>query len=194
MERSGIYLGSSSHKDGGRTSTTRWLNESEFVSEPMRRLRKRMLDFVMSYPHDGQITISSHKSLQVVRYTYGEQFLNHVDYHDSNGYRRSATLILYLNDVDGGGHTIFPFMVKRGDGMARYDPKKRAIFYDPKQDPLSILNNCDTQGCSLGERHLNDRMRYCCCTERLSFKPTQGTAILFYPQMPNGTGDNRIAH
>jgi prolyl 4-hydroxylase len=72
----------------------------------------RRLAALMNFPIDHG------EDLQILHYGVGAEYQPHFDYfpadqkgsavHTSRGGQRVATLIVYLNDVEGGGETIFP--------------------------------------------------------------------------------------
>ncbi|WP_071395252.1 2OG-Fe(II) oxygenase [Bacillus tuaregi] len=69
------------------------------------------------------------ESLQVLHYNQGEEYKSHYDYFPDSkvdaakGGQRIATLLMYLNDVEAGGETVFP---KLGLSLS---PKKGAAVY-----------------------------------------------------------------
>jgi 2OG-Fe(II) oxygenase superfamily. len=95
-----------------------------------------------------QLSEEHGEGLQVMRYGVGGEYLPHFDYfapdqkgsapHIASGGQRVSTLIMYLDDVDAGGETIFP----RIDFS--YVPRKGQALYfeyaaaDGTLDPLSL--------------------------------------------------------
>jgi prolyl 4-hydroxylase len=83
------------------------LKENEFIQQIDERLAQ-----LMRYP------IENGEGLQILNYQVGGEYRPHFDYfpeqmngsavHLKNGGQRVATLILYLNQVEAGGETIFP--------------------------------------------------------------------------------------
>ncbi|PMS37263.1 prolyl 4-hydroxylase [Trinickia symbiotica] len=81
--------------------------EDAFIS----RIEQRFAS-LMNWP------VENGEGLQVLRYGIGDEYRPHFDYfppgqagsnvHLAHGGQRVATLIVYLNDVEAGGETIFP--------------------------------------------------------------------------------------
>jgi prolyl 4-hydroxylase len=81
--------------------------EDEFIASLERRFAS-----LMNWP------VENGEGLQVLRYGVGAEYRPHFDYfppkqsgsavHLNHGGQRVATLIVYLNDVEAGGETIFP--------------------------------------------------------------------------------------
>jgi len=92
-----------------RTSEGCWFRRCEdaFIERLDRRIAA-----LMNWPIDHG------EGLQILHYAAGGEYRPHFDYfppgqrgsaiHTSRGGQRIATLIVYLNDVAGGGETIFP--------------------------------------------------------------------------------------
>lgn len=95
-----------------------------------------------------QVPVEYGEALQVLNYGVGAEFVPHHDYfekqfpghhvHLEQQGQRLATLIMYLNNVEDGGETIFPeakVVVKPIKGNA-------VLFYnctpDGKEDPLTL--------------------------------------------------------
>jgi prolyl 4-hydroxylase len=92
--------------------------------------------------------IENGEGLQVLHYNTGGEYRPHFDYfpptqsgsdvHIARGGQRVATLIVYLNDVDAGGETIFPevglsITARRGGAVYfRYMNTQRQL------DPLTL--------------------------------------------------------
>ncbi|HEY4296666.1 MAG TPA: 2OG-Fe(II) oxygenase [Paraburkholderia sp.] len=92
-----------------RTSHGTWFHRGE--DELIVRLERRFADLMNCPVENGE-------GLQVVHYAAGAEYRPHFDYfppsqsvgdiHLKRGGQRVATLIVYLNDVQAGGETIFP--------------------------------------------------------------------------------------
>lgn len=105
----------------GRTSkgTYYQVNQNEFIA----KLEKRFSD-ITSHP------VGNGEGLQVLNYKIGEEYKAHFDYFppdqvDSNsGGQRIATLLIYLNDVEAGGETVFPKL-----GLSVVPKKGSAVYF-----------------------------------------------------------------
>jgi prolyl 4-hydroxylase len=96
-----------SHAD--RTSEGTYFRRGE--NELIARIERRIAELA-DYP------VERGEPLQVMRYRPGAEYKPHYDYFDPaepgsanvlrNGGQRMATLVMYLNDVEAGGSTIFP--------------------------------------------------------------------------------------
>jgi len=83
------------------------LGEDEFISRIDRRLSQ-----LANWPLDHA------EGIQIINYRLGGEYRPHFDFfppdeagskvHTARGGQRIATIIMYLNDVDEGGETIFP--------------------------------------------------------------------------------------
>lgn len=98
--------------------------------------------------HLTMMPIEYGETIQVLCYGPGQEFEPHHDYFDndsvggrealSNGGQRMATLIMYLNNVDEGGETVFTEI------DVKITPKKgnAVLFYnclpDGREDPLTM--------------------------------------------------------
>ncbi|KAF1009378.1 MAG: hypothetical protein GAK28_00015 [Luteibacter sp.] len=106
-----------------RTSDGAYFQRGE--NELVARLDAR-ISRIMRWPEERG------EGLQVMRYGVGGEYQPHFDYFDPNeaggiacmreGGQRVATLIMYLNDVEGGGETIFPrvdfsYVPRKGQGL-----------------------------------------------------------------------------
>jgi prolyl 4-hydroxylase len=105
-----------------RTSQGTWFRrqENEFIA----RIEHRIALLTGSKVSNGE-------GLQILHYGIGGRYDPHYDYfsesvggkvHQENGGQRVATFIMYLNDVDAGGETIFPhlrlkFAPRRGNAL-----------------------------------------------------------------------------
>ncbi|MFC7421960.1 2OG-Fe(II) oxygenase [Iodobacter arcticus] len=113
------------------------VNENEFIA----RLDRRIAD-VMHWP------IENGEGLQILNYKIGGEYKPHFDYfpvadqgsqvHLKNGGQRVSTLVMYLNNVDEGGETIFPEL-----GLAVAPKKGSAVYFEycnsqSQTDPLTL--------------------------------------------------------
>jgi prolyl 4-hydroxylase len=107
-----------------RTSMGTYFNKHEtaFITELDNRLANLM-----------QCTLEQQEPMQILNYKTGGEYKPHYDFfpeeesggrvHLARGGQRTATLIMYLNDVEAGGETIFPnvgFKVHPKKGSAVY--------------------------------------------------------------------------
>jgi prolyl 4-hydroxylase len=92
-----------------RTSYGTYFDRGE--NDLIRRLEKRIADLVQ-YP------VENGEPIQILHYEPGGEYKPHYDYFDprqpgneqvlTQGGQRIATLVMYLNDVEAGGSTVFP--------------------------------------------------------------------------------------
>lgn len=101
MQRSKI--GSTHDVNDLRTSSSMFFEESE--NELIAKVEKRVSS-IMNIP------IEHAEGLQILRYTPGQEYKAHYDYFSSTSTtaknNRISTLVMYLNDVEEGGETLFP--------------------------------------------------------------------------------------
>ena len=104
----------------GRTSSGTYYQIQE--NPLIAKLEKRIAEIT-------KIPVENGEGLQVLHYKIGEEYKAHFDYFPQSkidskkGGQRVATLLLYLNDVEAGGETIFP---KIGLSIS---PKKGTALY-----------------------------------------------------------------
>jgi len=92
-----------------RTSYGTYFNRGE--NELIRRIESRIAELV-------QFPLEHGEPIQILHYERGGEYKPHFDYFDpkqpgneqvlTQGGQRIATLIMYLNDVEAGGSTVFP--------------------------------------------------------------------------------------
>lgn len=99
-----------------RTSSGVFCEQTETIT----RIEKRISQ-IMNIP------IEHGDGLQVLRYTPGQEYMPHFDFFAETSRastnNRISTLVMYLNDVEEGGETVFPmlhFSVSPVKGMAVY--------------------------------------------------------------------------
>ena len=94
------------------------------------------------------VPVEHGESLQIMRYGVGAEYQPHQDFfsadingeavHFQNGGNRVATLVMYLNDVESGGSTIFPHA-----GLEVFPQKGSAVYFaytdeDGRNDELAF--------------------------------------------------------
>ncbi len=104
------------------------VNETAFIAKLDARIAA-----VMHWP------IENGEGLQILNYKVGGEYKPHFDYfpannpgsaiHIAKGGQRVSTMIIYLNDVEGGGETIFPPL-----GLAITPKKGAAIYFEYVDD------------------------------------------------------------
>lgn len=123
---------SNSVESPDRTSETCFLNDDlPIVNKIKARINKY-----------SKMPIENIESLQVLRYTPGQQYKPHYDYFitdDQTAPQRVETFLIYLNDVEAGGETEFPELgikIKPQTGLALFWENGRQVgdlvIPDPK--------------------------------------------------------------
>jgi len=122
-----------------RTSAGTYFQRDE--NELIGRIERRLAELTSCPLENGE-------PIQVLHYTPGAQYKPHYDYfepsHEGNaqilsrGGQRIATLVMYLNDVEAGGSTVFPEI-----GLDVLPRRGNAVFFayaDPegRLDPRSL--------------------------------------------------------
>jgi len=123
---------------------------------------------------------SHNEPVQVLRYNEGKYYHGHMDWSELELYPdqteqwlrthfghndRMATVFWYLNDVNDGGHTMFP---KHGQPICpKYEQRNCKGAFDP-----------DMTSCNGG----------------LKVVPKEGAVILWYNYHPSGRGDRNALH
>jgi prolyl 4-hydroxylase len=150
----------SAHVSAVRSSRHTWLNTTDLV------LERRVLDLVR-VPLNEQLD----EPFQIVHYNISGFYHGHHDYavpdefpdntYLKAGGNRFLTVLCYLNDVEEGGETVFPFVDTEGRPFQR------------RGDP----------------NHLRESALPCQCANCLKVKPRKGSAILFYNLAEKGHMD-----
>lgn len=111
--------------------------ETGFISQLENRIA-----VVMNCPAENG------EGLQILNYQVGAEYKPHFDYfppgdpgsavHLAKGGQRVSTLVIYLNDVEGGGETMFPDV-----GLSVTPKKGSAVYFEycnslGQTDPLSL--------------------------------------------------------
>lgn len=134
-----------------RSSSNTWLERSAAVNHLTDRLYRRaahvlqidesLLQSALPLDEDGNEPTYAHyhslaESLQIVRYTEGEEYTAHHDFvYPPIRHRyqptRFATLLFYLNDNFEGGNTVFPRAVnaQRHEGITVYPKQGKAVLF-----------------------------------------------------------------
>ncbi|MDR0182578.1 2OG-Fe(II) oxygenase [Lysobacter arvi] len=96
------------------------------------------------------VPVAHGEGLQVLHYRVGGEYRPHHDYfppdargsarHMREGGQRTASLILYLNDVEAGGETIFPLC------QAAFVPRRGRALYFAYCDPTGRLDPASLHG------------------------------------------------
>ncbi len=111
-------VGASREVNDIRTSSGTFLEEDE---HPLIITIEKRISTIMNIP------IEHGEGLHILRYTPGQEYKTHFDYFSANSKaasnNRISTLVMYLNDVEEGGETVFPKLnlsVHPKKGMAVY--------------------------------------------------------------------------
>jgi prolyl 4-hydroxylase len=111
------------HADRTSSGTFFALNETPFIAKLDQRIAQLM-----------QMPVVNGEGLQILNYQIGGEYKPHYDYflpdrpgsakHIAIGGQRAATLIIYLNEVEAGGATIFPEL-----GLAITPMQGSAVYF-----------------------------------------------------------------
>lgn len=121
----------------GRTGTVCWVKHDQ--TPIVRGLVERVGDLV-------GISVRHAESLQVVHYAETQQYRPHYDGWDldtergrqrtARGGQRLVTALIYLNDVEGGGGTVFPEL----DREIEARPGRMVVFHNVADPTLADLS------------------------------------------------------
>ncbi|KAK2509611.1 hypothetical protein MC885_002711 [Smutsia gigantea] len=149
-----------------RNSQHAWLYQGDGAHHAMRAIRQRVLRLTGLSPEIVELS----EPLQVVRYGEGGHYHAHVDSgpvypetvcsHTKLVANDYMTVLFYLNNVTGGGETVFPVADNR------------------TYDETSLIQD---------DIDLRDTRRHC-DKGNLRVKPRQGTAVFWYNYLPDGQG------
>lgn len=111
LERSSVVNSETGAYDVHPHRTSAGTHFARGENELIRRIEARIADLV-------QIPVERGEPLQILHYQPGGEYRPHFDYFDpaqpgnevvlKHGGQRIATLVMYLNDVEAGGSTVFP--------------------------------------------------------------------------------------
>ncbi|PKK26451.1 WD repeat-containing protein 6 [Columba livia] len=171
------YMGSQKVKmsDLVRNSQHTWLYQGEGAHQVMRAIRQRVMRLTRLPPE----IVEHSEPLQVVRYDQGGHYHAHMDSgpvfpetacshtklvaNESAPFETSCryvTVLFYLNNVTGGGETVFPIADNR------------------TYEEMSLIQN---------DVDLRDTRKNC-DKGNLRVKPQQGTAVFWYNYLSDGEG------
>lgn len=114
LERSKI--GQARETNEMRTSSGMFFEENE--NTLIHRMERR-LSVIMNVPFEHA------EGLQVLRYQPGQEYKPHHDYFKQSDNNRISTIVLYLNDVEEGGETLFPHL-----GLSVTPKKGMAVYFE----------------------------------------------------------------
>jgi hypothetical protein len=156
-----------------RTSSQTWIAKGSRDDSPIvRRVRERVFDLVKMPEELGE-------AMQLVHYNTTQHYLGHHDYahkwesvnspYVQAGGNRFITVIFYLNDVEEGGYTMFPFANSTNRPQLDENGKERIwVLINGEQVYYGNLG-CDGNG--------------------LQVPPVKGTALIFYNLLEEHTVD-----
>jgi hypothetical protein len=156
-----------------RTSSQTWIAKNTGDDTPIvRRVRERVFDLVKMPEELGE-------AMQLVHYNTTQHYLGHHDYahkwesvnspYVQGGGNRFITVIFYLNDVDEGGYTMFPFANSTNRPPLDEHGKERIWVLVNGEQVYYGNPGCDGSG--------------------LQVPPVKGTALIFYNLLEEHTVD-----
>ena len=181
MEASGVI----DSKTGERTFDKIRTSYGAFLpiafDETVENIEKRCADWAM-------IPVAHQEQLHVLRYTHGQQYMDHHDaFGDEvqkkiefeNGKQRLATILMYLNDVEEGGETVFPHPNARWSGTADVTGGNEGGGGDDEDYNIGIGNPGTWSACA---------------SRGPAVKPKKGDALLFYDLNLKGEFEDNALH
>lgn len=125
------------YTDDTRTSFNTWCTEKCENDHHVQNIIKRIVSVT-------GIDSINYESMQLLKYTKGQYYKKHHDFIQAHVERQSGprvlTFFLYLNNVEKGGATNFPFLKESKGGLKFYPKKGRALLWPSVQngDPNNI--------------------------------------------------------
>lgn len=137
MRQSEIASRTATTHHGYRSSSTAWVPTRD--DEQLVALTRRVAALVqMPVEHLLDGAAGDAGRVQVVRYAPSQQYGVH---HDCNGlYRRFATVLYYLSDVEGGGETAFPYAGDAEDEWADIDTIDKACAHAAAPEHADLMS------------------------------------------------------
>ncbi|GKY95250.1 hypothetical protein MPSEU_000487500 [Mayamaea pseudoterrestris] len=168
-----------------RTSENAWDTHGKLALKIKRRCLSMLgMDEYWESHTDG-LQILRYQSQHLAAYTTHPDYLDidteeNYNYNSSNiGGNRFATVLLYMSDleVNAGGETVF----EHGWPVGLPDDQRISKLEAVRQLRASPEGTLLTKGSWQEEMTA-------LCQSRLAVRPSRGRAVLFYSQLPNGTG------
>lgn len=148
-------------------------NEQVWLTQPEERDVPVLTHIMKRIHRTTRVPDEYAEALQIGRYKISQKYEGHVDTDPSNKVARPATMLIYLNDVEEGGETIFPVGRTDCGAVWRKHPTTGEDVYGAKF--------C----CESPELDTPD-------TIRLTAK--QGRAVMFFSHDPTGDVQPRSHH
>ncbi|XP_021902499.1 probable prolyl 4-hydroxylase 3 [Carica papaya] len=106
MKKSTVVDNETGQSKDSRVRTSSGMFFTRGRDKVVRNIEKRIADF-------GFIPVEHGEGLQILHYEVGQKYEPHFDYFLDNfnvkhGGQRTATMLMYLSDVEEGGETVFP--------------------------------------------------------------------------------------
>ena len=147
LERSGVVADEEGHSEISdiRTSNGMFLNRGHdpVIADIERRVARWTL-----------LPMGNGEGFQVLKYTKDQKYDGHYDYFFdaasvSNGGNRYATVLIYLNDVEEGGETVFPNIPAPNGGVNGpefSDCARHHLAAKPKKGNAVLFHSIKTTG------------------------------------------------
>jgi prolyl 4-hydroxylase len=120
LKQSDTIVGTKIETNLYRTSRTCYFQDNKLIDDLQKRIAKSL-----------GINEEFSEQIQGQKYDIGNEFKIHADFFDNNSNQRTYTFMIYLNDVEEGGETTFPFAY---------------LNFKPKTGTALIWNNLNKDG------------------------------------------------
>lgn len=148
-----------------------WLSQKEEREIPiLRHILKRVHRMAHVPDEDAE-------ALQIGRYSLGQKYELHLDSDPVHDVSRPATMIVYLNDVEQGGETIFALTPEAKKAC-------KSSFHEdvPGDQRFGVANCCEADSPQGGSKGL------------LRIAAKRGRAVLFFNHHASGKQDSSAEH
>ena len=146
LERSGVVADAEGNSAISEVRTSKGMFLSRGQDQMIRDIERRVARWTL-------LPVANGEGFQILRYTSGQHYDGHYDYFfdknsAGNGGNRFATVLIYLNDVEEGGETVFPNIPAAGgsNGPEFSECARHHLAAKPKKGNAVLFHSITTTG------------------------------------------------